>query len=93
MEGIQGMRCGNAAGEQSCCYAVEELRDQFNSHDPGQLKMYCVICWFEGTTELVDWFDSRAEARAEAKELNQAAEHSKEVSNDFYTAELCSDWS
>ena len=24
VEGIQGMRCGNAAGEQSCCYAVEE---------------------------------------------------------------------
>ena len=62
-------------------------------HDPGQSKMYCVICWFEGTTELVDWFDSKAEAFAEAKELNQAAEHSKEVSNDFYTAELCSDWS
>ena len=54
--------------------------------------MYCVICWFEGTSELVDWFDSRAEATAEAKELNQAAENSKEVSNDFYTAELCSDW-
>ena len=33
VEGIQGMRCGNAAGQQSCCYAVEELRDQFNSHD------------------------------------------------------------
>jgi hypothetical protein len=54
--------------------------------------MYCVICWFEGTTELVDWFDSRAEATAEARELNRQAEHSNEVSNDFYSAEPVSDW-
>ena len=54
--------------------------------------MYCVICWFEGTTELVDWFDSKAEATAEAKELNRQAEHSKEVSNDFYSAEPVADW-
>ena len=54
--------------------------------------MYCVICWFEGTTELVDWFDSKAEATAEARELNQQAEHSKEVSDDFYSAEPVADW-
>ena len=61
-------------------------------HDPRHLNMYCVICWFEGTCELVDWFDSKAEATAEAKELNQQAEHSKVVSDDFFTAEPVADW-
>ena len=73
-------------------YAVGEPAVVGSSHDPGQLDMYCVICWFEGTTELIDLFDSKAEATAEARELNQQAEHSKEVSNDFYSAELVSDW-
>ena len=77
---------------QRSCYAVGEPAVVGSSHDPGQLDMYCVICWFEGTTELIDSFDSKAEATAEAKELNQQAEHSKEVSNDFYSAELVSDW-
>lgn len=55
--------------------------------------MYLVIFWKEGTSEFVDSFETKATATSYAKELNDWAETSKEVSDDFFTVELASDWS
>jgi len=69
--------------------------------------MYAVICWKEGTSEFVDSFETsgrgtsphQSTATSYAKELNQWAETSKEVSvgrspapDDHFTVELARDW-
>ena len=60
---------------------------------------YCVIVWFEGTSELVDWFDSKATATSCAATWNRQAEEEGPCSgvrrygaDDFYTVELAADW-
>ena len=61
---------------------------------------YCVIVWFEGTSELVDWFDSKRAAQTCATAWNRQAEQEGTGSgvrrygaDDYFTVELAADWS
>lgn len=53
---------------------------------------YLVICWAQGTSDLVDSFETKEAATSYAKELNQWAETSKDVADDYFTVELAKDW-
>ena len=61
---------------------------------------FCVLVWFEGTCELVDWFDSKAAATSCAAAWNRQAEDEGTGSgvrrygaDDYFTVELAADWS
>ena len=61
---------------------------------------YCVVVWFEGTSELVDRFDNREAAQSCAASWNREAEDEGTRSgvcrygaDDYFTVELAADWS
>ena len=59
---------------------------------------YCVVVWFEGTSELVDWFDTKGAAQSCAAAWNREADDEETYglrrygADDFYTVELTADW-
>lgn len=60
---------------------------------------FCVVVWFEGNHELVDWFESKRDATSCAAAWNREAENEGTGSgvrrygaDDYFTVELASDF-
>ena len=85
------------------CYGVDRTGfSPVQSHDSSEFMTdtFCVVVWFEGTSELVDWFDTKKAAASCAAAWNREAETEGTGSgvrrygaDDYFTVELAADWS
>ena len=90
----------SAVGELAA--SVLKERGSLRSNPTTQTLMtdqFCVVVWFEGQNELVDWFDTKAAAQSCAAAWNRQAEEEGTGSgvmrygaDDFFSVELAADW-